>query len=237
MKQIIFIFLISLTGYSGYSQKIFFYLYTDSASLVQDANFIVKDFTLKVNKIKPVVDSQPLAILNTRPFLIFYSSKANKVNLPIWSQVITEQKDFFYNLAGNTEEGKKMFGFFFNGFYLPHELGHALQHASNQRLPDLYRNEYIANEIAILYWRKVQRKKKLKQCYKYAKKIISQLKSPVPEGEEPIKYFNEHYATLGADPYKNGYFQFAQFVKIYGDKTLPLFDVYIKNYLATKPGN
>lgn len=30
-----------------------------------------------------------------------------------------------------------------------------------------------------------------------------------------------------ADPYKYGYFQFAQFIKIYEDKTLKNFDAYI----------
>lgn len=231
MNKILTVILLACT-LSSYSQKKLFSVYTDSASLVKDANELVADFASRINAISPVMDSLPLAILNTRPFLIFYSPKANKVNLPIWEQVITAQKKFFYELGGSEEAGRKMFGSFFNGFYLPHELGHALQHAAKRSEPNLYQNEYIANTIAILYWRKVNRKDELEQCYKYAKKITGELPNPVPTGEDPIKYFNEHYAELGADPYKYGYYQFAQFVKIYEDKELPGFETYIQKFLA-----
>ncbi|RYG18390.1 MAG: hypothetical protein EOO07_09055 [Chitinophagaceae bacterium] len=220
-----------IIGFSSYSQKKLFCVYKDSASLVKDANDIVADFTAKVNSLRPVFDSQSVAILNTKPFLIFYSPKANKVNLPIWYQVIPSQKKFFFELAGGEKQGEELFGLFFNGFYLPHEMAHALQHAAKIKAPNLYQNEYMANEIAILYWRKVKRSKELQKCYEYAKKIVKALPSPVPEGEDPIKYFNEHYAELGSDPYKYGYYQFAQFVKIYDDKTLKGFDEYIQEYL------
>ncbi len=63
------------------------------------------------------------------------------------------------------------------------------------------------------------------------KENISELPSPVPAGEDPVKYFNEHYQELGADPYKYGYYQFAQFVKIYEDKTLKSFDNFITDFL------
>lgn len=92
-------------------------------------------------------------------------------------------------------------------------------------------SEYFANELAMIYWRKLQRKKQLKQCYRYAKKMVAHLKNPVPAGEDPIKYFTDHYEELGADPYKYGYFQFAQFVKIYEDKSLPGFDKFIRAFL------
>lgn len=207
-------------------------MYTDSATLVQDANHIVADFTGKVNAVSPVFTSWPEAILNTKPFLIFYSSRSNEVNLPIWSQVIPVQKQFFYELGGSEDKGKEMFGLFFNGFFLPHELGHALQHAANKKESDLYQSEYVANTVAILYWRKTKRTKELRKCYAYAKQVVSQLPSPVPAGEDPIRYFNEHYAELGADPYKYGYYQFAQFVKIYEDKSLKSFDEFIKEFVA-----
>ena len=216
----------------AYSQNKFFHLYPDSAILVQDANYIVTDFSASLNAISPVFSTQPQAILNTKPFLIFYSAKSNQVNLPIWDQVIPHQKEFFYKLGGSEKKGKEIFGLFFNGFYLPHELGHAIQNAANKRESDLFKNEYFANTIAILYWRKVKRTKELRKCYKYAKQMVRQLPNPVPRGEDPIKYFNEHYQELGADPYKYGYYQFAQFVEIYENKTLMDFEEYISDYLS-----
>ena len=227
----IFAILTFLSGVEASGQDRLFYAYKDSALLVQDANLIVSDFALRVNAIKPVMDSLPVAILNTKPFLIFYSPKANRVNLPIWCQVIPGQKKFFEELSGSFMNSEDMFGLFFNGFYLPHELAHALQHAKGKEESDLYNNEYTANAIAILYWRKVNRHKELERCYVYAKKVVKELPSPVPAGEDPVKYFNEHYAELGADPYKYGYYQFAQFVKLYDDNTLGSFEDYIRDYL------
>lgn len=124
-----------LLSISTYPQKRFFKVYTDSAALVQDANTIVSDFSAKVNARTLAFVSQPVAVLNTQPFLIFYAPESNTVNLPIWQQVIPGQKDFFYELAGGKEKGEELFGLFFNGFYLAHELGHALRNATKKMLP------------------------------------------------------------------------------------------------------
>lgn len=229
-KLVLFLFLFCTLHLSA--QQKWFAVYTDSAALVTDANSIVDDFVQRVNAISPVMSAKPTAILNTKPYLIFYSSKANLVNLPIWDQVMAQQKSFFYQLANSEQEGKQVFGLFFNGFYLPHELGHALQSAVKKRDSSLYTNEYFANVVAILYWKEVHRAKELEQCYQYAKKFVSQLKNPVPEGEDDEHYFNTHYNELGADPFKYAYFQFNQFIQIYEDKSLSDFNSFIKNYLT-----
>ena len=230
MKNVLIVVLFFSTSVV-FCQQNFFQVYVDSASLVQDANQIIQDFTKDVNAIKPVFTKETKAVLNTKPYLIFYSTTLNQVNLPIWHQVIPAQKEFFYELGGDEEKGKKLFGLFFNGFFLPHEMGHALQEAINENEVNLYQNEYFANVVAILYWRKVNRKGELAECYELAKKMVRELPNPVPPGEDPIKYFNEHYEELGADPYKYGFFQFYQIVKIYDDKTLPSFDTFIRQYL------
>lgn len=230
MKQILTVTFL-LISFLGFSQKKFFHLYSDSATLVKDANKIVADFSAAVNKIHPVFTPSPTPILNTQVYLISYSPKTNEVNLPIWSQVIPEQKQFFYELAGGEEQGRRMFGLFFNGFYMAHEMGHALQTAAKKRDSSLYQNEYFANIVGMLYWRKVNRAKELEDCYRLAKRVTSQLPNPVPEGGDPIKYFNEHYSELGADPYKYGYYQMAQFVEIYEDKNLKGFDEFIADFL------
>ncbi len=64
-----------------------------------------------------------------------------------------------------------------------------------------------------------------------AKKMIRKLPNPVPVGEYPVNYFNNHYAELGADPYKYGYYQFAQFITIYEKKAMPDFDEFILLHL------
>ncbi|RYE29062.1 MAG: hypothetical protein EOP48_32915 [Sphingobacteriales bacterium] len=231
MKRNLLLILL-LFGSTSFAQETWFSKYSDSAKLVQDANSLITEFVSKVNTISPVLDSQPLAILNTKPYLIFYSPKSNRINLPIWYQVGAEQKKFFAELAGGESKGEEMFGYFFNGFYLPHELGHTLQHASKRTDPNLYQNEYVANTISILYWRDVKRFQELKRCYEFAKNVVKNLPSPVPQGIDPIKYFNENYSELGADPYKYGYYQFAQFIEIYEDKSLKPFAEFVTEFLS-----
>ncbi|RYF38443.1 MAG: hypothetical protein EOO38_24760 [Cytophagaceae bacterium] len=46
---------------------------------------------------------------------------------------------------------------------------------------------------------------------------------------EVKKYFTEHYNEFGQDPYKYGFIQFSQFVKVYEDKSLPDFNTYVKS--------
>ncbi len=148
----------------------------------------------------------------------------------MWNQVMESQKDFFYEVGGR-RKAREIFGLFFNGFFLAHELGHAMQSATQTWESSLYQNEYFANTVAIMYWRKDGRLKNLRKCYRYARLMMRQLPDPVPEGEDQIKYFNDHYQELGADPYKYGYYQFAQFVKIYEDEKLETFDVFVSRFL------
>ena len=229
MKQLLLFFTLFIS-LQGYSQKKLFYTYSDSKSIEQDANDVVTDFVNRVNAVYPTMDGEPpVARINTQPYLIFYLSETNEIGMPFWKEVMPQQKKFFAELAGGDEEGKKMFGYFFNGFYLAHELGHALRFYTHLPKLDNYENEYFANVIGMLYWRKTGRKKELKKCYKLAKQIVAKLPSPVPAGEDPIKYFNEHYHELGPDPYKYGFFQMAQFVKVYEDKSLKDFDSFLKD--------
>lgn len=208
-----------------------FAAYTDSAQLVADANALVSQFVADVKALRPGINLQPKAILNTKPFLIFYDGKTNTVNLPIWYQVIPPQQQFFAELAGSGEEGKKVFGMLFNGFYLPHELGHALQVAAKKDRLDHYGHEYFANTIAVLYWRKAGKQQELQQSYEYAKKFLKQLKNPVPDGQDEQAYLNEHYNEIAQDPYKYGYYEFSQLVKIYEDSSLPGFDDFVTAFL------
>lgn len=213
------------------AQQRLFMVYADPASWVGDANDFIKAFSRDVQKIKPGFVLETKAVLNTTPGLIFYNDQDNTVNLPLWKEVIEPQQQFFYKLAGGETEGKKVFGLLFNGFYLPHELGHALQHAAGREPDNEYDKEYFANTIAVLYWRKQGRHKELEESYRYAKKYLRQLINPVPAGTDEKMYLTEHYGELTKDPYKYGYFEFSQLIRIYEDKTLPDFDTYVKRFL------
>ncbi len=220
-----------------YSQTPFFKVYNDSAQLVNDGKLITADFMQRVKKVDPSLQIQPTAILHTTPYLIYWDDSLQTANLPIWKEVIPEQQQFFISLnAGNEAEGLRMFGLFFNGFYLPHELSHAIEwhyveHTHQRKSQGLYMSEYFANTLAIIYWREKGRTAELEACYRFAKKMVTQLPNPVPQGEDKIIYFNRNYQKLSSNPYAYGYYQFSQFVEIYEKKELPSFSRFLEEYL------
>lgn len=230
MKKLTLSLFIIFCSFSLFAQKSWFYVYSDSIALVNDANKIVVDMTNQINKIKPDLNFKlNNAIKNTSPYLIYVNSDKGIVNLPLWSEVIPPQKKFFADVAGNEKDGLEVFGLFFNGFYLTHEVGHSFYHSMGKSFNNRYDSEYDANVIGMLYWRQ-KNKAELKLCYKYAKKMLEKLTSPIPPNENYKEYMAKHFNELSSDPYKYGYIQFKQFVEIYEDKSLPDFNTYIKNY-------
>lgn len=225
------ILLLSVT--SLFAQNQWFKTYTDSIALVNDANALSKVFISDIQKIKPNYKFEGNIILDTSPYLIYYGFDKN-VHLPLWEQVLPEIKSFFVELSGSETEGKTMFGLFFNGFYLPHELGHALQDEIDGTLEQSYKSEYFANTIAMLWLRKHGYQKELEQCYNFAKAMESKLPNPVQDGESIEDYFTHNYNEASKNPYSYGYMQFKQFVEVYEDEALVDFDTFIKNYLYKK---
>ncbi|MGL2993827.1 hypothetical protein [Flavobacterium sp. TSSA_36] len=235
-KQILIIALLFCSSIS-IAQKEWFSTFSDSTALVKQANLISDTFIKDITKISPKTILVLKTRLNTTPYLIYYDGegKEKTANLPLWSQVIPQQKAFFYEVSGGEVAGKEVFGLFFNGFYLPHELGHALQHEVEGNVLGSYESEYLANCIAMLWWKKQGKQKELEKCYRYAKKMWAKLPNPIPEGTSIQSYFSENYQQASQNPYIYGYMQFLQFITIYEDASLPKFDTYIKRYLAATP--
>jgi hypothetical protein len=225
MKKIVLLsFLLSVQ--IGMAQKKWFNTYVDSIALVKEAQLITQSFTKDIKKSNKNLKYEIKTVLHTTPYLIYFYKDA--ANIPLWEQVIPEQKQFFYEIAGSEAEGKKIFGLFFNGFYLPHELGHAYEFVLKGETQGSYKGEYFANTVAILWWKKHHRNKELQQCYEAAKTMWAKLPNPVPEGSTIEEYFSKNYEEASANPYVYGYMQFKQFIEIYEDKNLPDFDTFIK---------
>lgn len=229
MKKTILIIAISLMSLTTNAQKKWFTINQDSVALVKEATKISEKFKKDVYKFKKDDKFTTTTILNTTPYLIFFDGQ-NKVNIPLWSQVLPELKAFTKEVTGSEEEGKRMFGLFFNGFYLIHEYGHAYQETYDYENSKVsYQNEHLANTIAMLYWRKIGKKKQLKQCYELAKKMFAKLPNPVPEGMSKEEYFTKNYEEATQNPFVYAYMQFGQFIEIYEDQSLPSFDEYMKS--------
>lgn len=233
MKHFILIVFITLSNFT-IAQNKWFSQYNDSIALVTDGKNVTEKFIKQVRSINPNINFEVSTVLHTTPYLIYFDGIKKTANLPLWSQVIPEQQQFFYEVAGSEIEGKKAFGYFFNGFYLPHELGHALQELKEGNLNGSYENEYFANTVALLWWKKNSKEKELKLCYESAKKMWAKLPNPVPEGMTTEDYFSKNYEKASENPYVYGYMQFKQFIQLYEDKNLPNFDKFIESYLAKK---
>lgn len=231
MKNTASLLLLLLVFANANAQRKWFSTYTDSAVLVSDATNIIQKMTEAILKADPTLQlNKTKPIKNTTPFLIYIDFDSGTINLPLWSEVILPQKQFFAEVAGGEKEGEQVFGLFFNGFYLTHELGHAVGHSVGKSFGNAYDSEYDANKLAILYWRAAGESARLEQCYTYAKKMLQSLKNPIPDKEDAKKYLTAHYEEMSSDPYKYGYIQFSQFVEIYEDRQLPDFGTYISKY-------
>lgn len=91
MKKFILIIALTLLGNLTFAQNKWFTLYTDSTALVSDANEIRDLFVADIKNIRPEINFKPDILLNTTPYLIYYSFDG-KVNLPFWEQVIPDLK-------------------------------------------------------------------------------------------------------------------------------------------------
>jgi len=233
MRNSILLLVFTASFHFASAQNQWFKLYEDSASLVNDGKAITASFTKDIQKIKPTLSFNINTRLNTTPYLIFYWGENGErtANLPKWDQVIEPQKQFFYQVAGSEAAGKDMFRLFFNGFYLPHELGHALEHITKGNLKGSYQEEYFANTVGMLWWKKQGKLKELKECYEFAKKVWAKLPNPIPSGSTIEEFFTANYQKASEDPFVYGYMQFKQFIQVYEDKSLPDFDTFIRSYL------
>lgn len=230
-KLAILVMFLIITNLSN-AQNRWFTLYSDSVSLVRDANEITGLFIEDITRIKPDLTFEIKTVLNTTPYFIYYDNSV--ANVSLWRQLPDQFKDIVYEVSGGKDNGEKVFGLFFNGFYLPHELGHGLQDTFEGEVAGSYKNEHFANTVAILWWRKQGKEKELKQCYDFAKKMLPTLPNPVPEGKTIEEFYTENYRMATQNVKMYGFMQWTQFLEIYEDKTLPDFDTYMNNYLKSK---
>jgi len=213
-----------------FAQNKIFTTYNDTIMLQHDAQNLLQTFTKDVKKINPDILFDIKCKINTTPYMIYYDG-SGMVNLPYWDDVIPPLKTFLTQVSGSEEKGKDVFGLFFNGFYIPHELGHALEHKVGSNIENGYESEYFANVVAMLWWRKQGKETELKKCYEYVQDILNKLPNPVPEGQSESQYFKENYRAATQNPTVYGYLQFSQFKKIYEDKTLPNFDAFVSDFI------
>lgn len=213
------------------AQNTFFEIFTDSTALKDQNDALIEDIERTIQKIQKDFSFNDLTSEILSAFMPGqYREKTNKIYLPLWQTSIPAMEPFLTDVGGSEAMGNKLAGLFFYGFFLPHEIGHALQYNTKNVPDNAYDLEYGANEFAIAYWRSKGRDKELKECYELAKIVLPKLKNPVPENTDAKKYITENYWELVKNPYEYGYIQFSQIIEIMEDKTLPDFETYVNSY-------
>lgn len=235
MKRTLSILLLSWISITSNAQNKYFEIYTDSAELKKQNDELIRDIEARVKLIEPSFSFKGLTTEIPKTFMPGqYRHKTNKIYHLTWEVGGPPMEGFLTEMAGSSEGGKSLAALFFYGFFLPHEVGHALQYHTENVPKNDYDGEYEANELAVLFWRSKGKEKELQQCYEMAKNVLAKLKNPIPENVDAKKYITEHYDELLQDPFKYGYIQFSQIVKIFEDKSLPDLDTYIKKYFSNK---
>ena len=235
MKKIIILLLLSLMSNSTFGQKHLFRIMNDSTIIRKENNLVIKDFEKRIKKIDKSIDFRGLKTVVKDSMLAgMYLPSNNRIYLSPWHTTPAIGFEFCTRVMGSKAEGEKLAAMFFYGFFLPHEVAHGLQFYAKVRKDNEFDNEYEANVIALLYWKKRAKNKEMAECYKIAKKALLQLKNPFPENVDKKKYFTTHYEAMGQNLDQYGYVQLDQIVKIFEDKNLPDFDTYIRQYISKK---
>jgi len=233
MKTITLILLIVWSGIATKAQNKYFEIYTDSAALKNQNDEMIRDIEIQIKRIEPSFSFKGLTTEIPKTFMPGqYRSKTNKIYQLTWQVGGPPMQNFLTEVGGSSANGEALAALFFYGFFLPHEVGHAFQYHTNRVPTNNFDGEYEASEFAVSYWRSKGKQKELQQCYEMAKKVLTKLKNPIPADVNAKEYITAHYAELLQDPYKYGYIQFSQIVKILDDQSLPNFDNYIKKYIV-----
>lgn len=232
MTKIFSSFCLLVFSSSLLAQNKVFEVYTDSTLLCKENDALIADIENRVKAIDITFSFKGLKTITDDSPGGYFLYGQNVIHHATWDieekfigQLATE-------LTGSKEKGKEFVGLFVHGFFLAHEVGHAMQfHTNNWKNENLFANEYQASEIALLYWISKGKKKELDKCYELAKLVVSTAENPFPENVDIEKYFTEHYNEFLQNPKKYGYVMFTQIVKVFEDKSLPDFDTYVKTIL------
>ena len=235
---ILSIFLLKLSGCSQSDQNGTVLTFKNDEHAYQVIQSIADDFIQTVNKLYPKLEFNANVVVKPTQVFAYYDDRENAITLSWWGQLPQEGKNFFLSLTDSEPEViEKEFGMLFNWIYVPHELTHALQLKTGRvSIPDFdfWQFEMEANEMAFAYYRSQGKYKELEDLYLYAKKLLSVLPDPVPDGKDKIEFFNENYpdGTKPFDPLMYGYFQMTQKVLIYENTDQPSFEEYLARFMA-----
>lgn len=211
------------------SQNTLFQLYDDGDALKKHSDELIADIEKEVKSINPAFSFNGLTTEISETFIPgHYRPNTNRIYYCTWPVAKPAMADFSIKAVGSMEAGDQLAAHYFFGYFLAHEIGHAMDFNTGKIPDNRYDSEYYANVFAMLYWRCKGRDKELQKCYEIAKNALTKLKDPVQAGTDRKKFVTENYAKLTQDHMGYAYILFSQIVEIMEDKSLPDFKTYMK---------
>jgi hypothetical protein len=178
----------------------------------------------------PCAIAPPTLIVEHTPSYGNYDPDTNSLHTPVWEQLEPNERGIFFRMAdaANHKEGsdeaaaRREFEIGVHHWVFVHELGHWWQgcrKVNDNRKP--YQIEYEADRIAAAYWHKYDPTvaDHMEAGFKF---ILAHAHSPVPAGQETMKYFNDNYQQLGPTP-AYIWFQTQMCVAMFAEKPAPCF--------------
>jgi hypothetical protein len=158
----------------------------------------------------------PKVFISFTPALSWVNDPGTELHSVAWSQCPPP----FQGLIASWAKGAEMtpeafFGEVFNAFLVPHELSHCIDIYRGQGADrsSLYQAEVHANRVAVAFWLAQEGgEARMARLMKASAVVLSNLPSPVPEGQDKVAYFNANYEALGDNPPAYGWYQFRMFL-------------------------
>jgi hypothetical protein len=101
--------------------------------------------------------------------------------------------DFRAAVFGDEELGRPFFTHYFYWNGTVHEMGHILRQHYGTTSTNPWEEETAVNDFAAAYWRARGEDERLAHFASLVRRALNTLPDPVPEGEDPAVWFQEHY--------------------------------------------
>jgi hypothetical protein len=157
-----------------------------------------------------------------------YDNEKNVVHMLRWDTASMRARATFNLMAIYCKDGttgKSLFSESYDRLFFTHELAHWLQLQFRNQSADHYALELEANRMAVAYWsQRPNDRIWLGRLVERYRKILTQLPSPVPNGQRPSDYFNKNYAAwVDNGKLEYGTSQLTMVVQAWDDRDRPTF--------------
>lgn len=209
-----------------------FTAYTSEASLSHDVGAVYSDILAAAKDIATDLSVSTEIRVADSPMGIAFDPMAKASCFSLYAQAPNKLKSALLTITADEAEAEKVFGLFYQGWFVPHNFTYALMDAYGQSgAGHVYFDDYAANIASWHYWQEKGHGAEVSQCMEWAGKMRSGFPNPIPEGEIISIYLNENRDLLKDDPAGWLYVQAYQLLDIReNEKPFP-FREFLHNFL------